>query len=114
MEEIWRTLAERFGEVKFCQMRADLCIEGYPDRNTPTVLVYRDGEIRRQILTLKELRGLETGVEDLEKVLLEIGAIKYGDSRLKKQENGEGTGERRGGIRQGGRRNEEEEDSDWD
>jgi hypothetical protein len=58
--EIWRELAQRFGDVKFCQMRADLCIEGYPDRNTPTVLIYKDGDIRRQIVTLGELGGVRT------------------------------------------------------
>jgi len=58
--EIWRDLAQRFGDVKFCQIRGDLCIEGYPDKNTPTVLVYKDGDIRRQIVTLRELQGART------------------------------------------------------
>jgi hypothetical protein len=58
--EVWRELARKFGDVKFCQIRADLCIEGYPDRNTPTVLVYRDGDIKRQIVTLGELNGVKT------------------------------------------------------
>lgn len=60
--EIWRDLARRFGDVKFCQMRAELCIEGYPDRNTPTVLVYKDGDIKRQIVTLRELAGAKTTI----------------------------------------------------
>jgi hypothetical protein len=58
--EIWRELAQRFGDVKFCQIRADLCIEGYPDKNTPTVLVYKDGDIKRQIVTLRESGGVRT------------------------------------------------------
>lgn len=61
--EIWRELATRFGDVKFCQMRADLCIEGYPDKNTPTVLVYKDGDIKRQIVTLRELGGVRTSTK---------------------------------------------------
>lgn len=61
--DIWRTLAQRFGDVKFCQMRAELCIEGYPEKNTPTVLVYRDGDIKRQIITLRELGGTRTTAE---------------------------------------------------
>jgi hypothetical protein len=97
--EIWRELATRFGDVKFCQMRADLCIEGYPDRNTPTVLVYREGDIRRQIVTLRELGGVRTGVQDLERLLVDVGAVRLGDSRLrKKMEEGE---EGKSGIRQG-------------
>jgi hypothetical protein len=60
--EIWRDLARKFGDVKFCQIRADLCIEGYPDRNTPTILVYRNGDIKRQVVTLGELRGSQTKI----------------------------------------------------
>jgi hypothetical protein len=60
MIEIWRDLARKFGDVKFCQMRADLCIDGYPDRNTPTILIYHKGDIARQIVTLGEINGLQT------------------------------------------------------
>ena len=62
MIEIWRELAQKFGDVKFCQMRADLCIEGYPDRNTPTILVYKDQDIKKQIVTLRELSGVRTTI----------------------------------------------------
>ena len=60
MIDMWRELARQFGDIKFCQMRADLCIEGYPDRLAPTILFYKDGDIKRQIVTLKELKGLQT------------------------------------------------------
>lgn len=60
MIDVWREMAQRFGNIKFCQMRADLCIEGYPDKNTPTVLIYKDGDIKRQLVTLRELRGTQT------------------------------------------------------
>ena len=86
MEELWRQLAQKFGEVKFCQMQGNLCIEGYPDRNTPTILVYKDKDIQRQIVTLKELKGANTSLEDLEGVLLDCGAVKYGDWRLRSKE----------------------------
>lgn len=61
--EFWRELATRFGDVKFCQMRAELCIEGYPDKNTPTVLVYKDGDIKKQIVTLREMGGVRCTVK---------------------------------------------------
>lgn len=57
LTEIWREMASTFGDVKFCEMRADLCIEGYPERNTPTILIYREGDIKRQIVTLRDLGG---------------------------------------------------------
>lgn len=63
LSEIWRQLAAKYGDIKFCEMRADLCIEGYPERNTPTILAYKDGDIKRQIVTLKELRGVRTTIE---------------------------------------------------
>jgi hypothetical protein len=78
--------------------------------------VYKDTDIRKQIVTLKELKGSNTTQEDVEKVLLEVGAIKHGDMRLKRKDDG--LGERaNGGIRQGkiGREKEDEDDdSDWD
>lgn len=57
---IWTELAVKFGDIKFCQIRADLCIEGYPDRNTPTILIYKDGDIKRQIVTLAQINGVRT------------------------------------------------------
>jgi hypothetical protein len=115
MMQLWRELAKKYGEVKFCQIQADLCIEGYPDRNTPTVLVYKDTDIKKQIVTLKELNGAGTKLEDVEKVLLDVGAIKHSDMRLKKKEE-EGEERRNGGLRQGkiGRGKDDDEDSDWD
>ena len=62
LTEMWRELAKKFGEIKFCEMRADMCIEGYPERNTPTILVYRDGDIKKQVVTLRELGGEQTTI----------------------------------------------------
>ncbi|EER44173.1 phosducin family protein [Histoplasma capsulatum H143] len=83
LTELWRQLAMKYGDIKFCEIRADMCIEGYPDRNTPTILAYKDGDIKRQLVTLKELRGPKTTLEDLEKLLVSLGAINENDSRLR-------------------------------
>ena len=61
--DIWRELACKFGDVKFCQIRGDLCIDGYPDRNTPTIIIYKDGDIKKQIVTLRELQGPQTKIQ---------------------------------------------------
>lgn len=63
LNELWRQLASKYGEIKFCEMRADMCIAGYPERNTPTILIYKDGDIKRQIVTLRELNGEKTRAE---------------------------------------------------
>ncbi|EAS36459.1 phosducin family protein [Coccidioides immitis RS] len=85
LTEIWRQLAEKYGDIKFCEMRASMCIAGYPEKNTPTILIYRDGDIKKQIVTLRELNGLKTRVQDIERVLVSLGAIQENDSRLKKK-----------------------------
>ncbi|KAI4175153.1 MAG: hypothetical protein LQ343_001914 [Gyalolechia ehrenbergii] len=86
LTELWRELARKFGDVKFCEIRGDMCIEGYPNKNTPTILVYHDGDIKRQLVTLRELAGPKTGIKgnssDLEQLLVEVGALKANDSRL--------------------------------
>lgn len=130
--EVWRELARKFGDVKFCQMQANLCIEGYPDRNTPTILIYKDGEIRKQIVTLRELRGVNTGITgmclalvwpansltavvDIEKILLDLGAIKHNDSRLKRRDLDADQSERQSSIKQGNRpKATDDDDSDWE
>jgi len=115
LANIWRTLAGRFGDLKFCQMRADLCIEGYPEKNTPTVLIYKGGDIKRQIVTLRELRGIETTVNDLEETLVNIGAVKRGDPRLQRQEKETPPDRENGKIRRGIKSViDDEDDSDWE
>ncbi|KAF7196800.1 Phosducin-like protein 2 [Pseudocercospora fuligena] len=113
MIELWRELARKFGDIKFCQMQANLCIEAYPDRNTPTVLAYKDGEIKRQLVTLKELNGVKTSIADMEKILLGLGALRHNDSRLKKKDEEAEDAPRRG-IYQSAKKKEDDDDSDWD
>ena len=63
LSEVWREMALKFGDIKFCEIRADMCIEGYPERNTPTILVYRNGDIKKQVVTLQELNGEQTTIK---------------------------------------------------
>lgn len=113
LTDLWRQLASKFGDIKFCQMQADLCIEGYPDKNTPTILVYKDGDIKRQIVTLKELAGDMTSFGDLEDLLRGVGAVKPNDSRLRKREVDD---EPERGITSGSGPGlgKDDSDSDWD
>jgi hypothetical protein len=108
LTELWRQLATKFGDIKFCEIRADMCIEGYPEKNTPTILVYKDTEIRRQLVTLRELNGPRTKLPDLEKLLIEIGALKESDVRLKKRDDEDDD------YRKNDDLNVEDYDDDWD
>jgi hypothetical protein len=110
LSDLWRQLAMKYGDIKFCEIRGDMCIEGYPERNTPTILVYKDGEIRRQLVTLRELNGPKTKLEDLERMLVDLGALKESDVRLKKRSYSFDE-ERQSNIRNA---NVEDYDDDWD
>lgn len=108
LTELWRQLAVKFGEIKFGEMRADLCIEGYPERNTPTILVYKDGDIKRQLVTLAQLNGVRTSLNDIERLLINVGAISEDDVRLKRKNSEED-------LQAGGRRHiNDDDDDDWD
>lgn len=116
--EIWRELAQKYGDVKFCQIRAQMCIEGYPEKNCPTVLVYKDGDIRRQLVTLGELGGVRTQTKDMERVLVQVGAVKEGDSRLRRRDDDDdednNVNDHRG-LQNGSRKSTvEDDDDDWD
>jgi Phosducin len=114
LTELWRELARKYADIKFCEIRGDLCIEGYPERNCPTVLVYKDGDIRRQVVTLRELQGVRTSLRDLEMFLVDVGVIEEKDIRLREENEEEGreTNGRRG--LQGKKAAMEEDDDDWD
>ncbi|KAI5297699.1 hypothetical protein KEM56_004604, partial [Ascosphaera pollenicola] len=106
LDDLWRQLAVKYGDVKFCQIRADLCIEGYPEKNCPTILVYKDGDIKKQLITLRDFRGVKTRVEDLEQLLVDIGAVDKNDMRIKKRDDEE--------ERYDHNDNDDDDDDDWD
>lgn len=52
-------LAARHPSTKFVSIVGNQCIPNYPDQNLPTLLVYRNGELRRQIIGLRKEIGLD-------------------------------------------------------
>ncbi|KAF7926781.1 uncharacterized protein EAE97_010290 [Botrytis byssoidea] len=118
LTELWRRAAVEFGEVKFCEMRGDMAIEGYPDRNCPTILVYNKGDIVKQVVTLMTMGGVRVGMAEIDKLLIEIGAIKDNDMRVTKRrrdaEDEEEERREKGGIRGSKLPNvESDDDEDW-
>lgn len=107
LSELWREAARKFGDIKFCEIRGDLCIEGYPDRNTPTILIYKDGDIKQQIVTLAQLNGVRTKLKDIEGVLLRVGAIHENDARLKQKEDDDEDDKNN-------QQDDDDDDDDWD
>jgi len=119
LTELWRRAAAEFGEVKFCEMRGDMAIEGYPDRNCPTILVYNKGDIVKQVVTLMSMGGVRVGMPEIDKLLIEVGAIKDNDMRVTKRrheaEDQEEERREKGGIRGSTKQAkvDEDDDDDW-
>ncbi|KAL2147093.1 hypothetical protein VTI28DRAFT_975 [Corynascus sepedonium] len=122
LSDLWRQAAREYGEVKFCEMRADKAIEGYPERNCPTILVYDKGDIVKQIVTLATVGGVRMSMLDLDKILVEVGAVKDSDMRvIKRRRAAEDAEEEKaaGGSRgikssRGATKPDDDDDDDWD
>lgn len=117
LSELWREAAKEFGEVKFCEIRGDQAIEGYPDKNCPTILVYKDGNIVKQYVTLAMLDSLKTSMKNIDNLLIEVGAVKPNDMRIMKRRREaeeEEEAPKRSGLRGSTRQpNYQSDDDDW-
>jgi hypothetical protein len=122
LSELWRQAAKEYGDIKFCEIRADKAIENYPDRNCPTILVYKNGDIIKQIVTLVTIGGVRTSMVHIDNLLVEVGAIDAKDMRvIKRRRDAEEAKEskvaRKGGIESGNIRHttmDDDDDDDWD
>lgn len=117
LTELFRQAAREFGEIKFCEMRGDQAIEGYPDKNCPTILIYKDGDIVKQIVGLGSLGGVRMSMKDLDGLLLEVAAVKENDMRIQKRRSyGEGGEDvpKQVGIRGKAPQANADDDDDWD
>lgn len=86
-----RPLLNRLAAVhpgtKFLSIPGGMCIPNYPDKNIPTLLIYRNGEITGNVVAGQGLRGMQTTVKgaskadglglmvDLEMLLLRYRAL---------------------------------------
>lgn len=121
LSELWKQAASEYGDVKFCEMRASQAIENYPERNCPTILVYRNGDIVKQVVTLALVGGVRMSMLDLDKILVEVGALKDNDMRvLKRRREAEDAEEERLASGSKGIKdskpaaNDSDDDDDWD
>ncbi|KAK3078330.1 hypothetical protein LTS18_007784 [Coniosporium uncinatum] len=89
-----------------------MCIEGYPDKNTPTVLVYKDGDIQRQIVTLSQMKGPKTSIEDVEQLLVSVGAVRQNDLRVQRRPDEDD--QPASSIKSSNKNINDEDDEDWD
>jgi hypothetical protein len=120
LTELWRQAAQEYGDIKFCEIRASQAIENYPDRNCPTILVYKNGDIVKQIVTLATIGGARINMQRIDDILVEIGAVADTDMRVVKRRRAaeDAEEERLAGktIKTGtaGRSRADSDDDDWD
>lgn len=120
LSELWRQAAQEYGDIKFCEIRASQAIENYPERNCPTVLVYKNGDIVKQLVTLATIGGVRTNMQKIDDLLVEVGAVPDSDIRVAKRRRAaeDAEEERLAGktIKTGtaGRSKGDDSDSDWD
>ncbi|KAM3935528.1 phosducin-like protein 3 [Leptodactylus fuscus] len=69
-------LARKFKDVKFVKSISTTCIPNYPDKNLPTIFVYKGGDIRAQFIGPLVFGGMNLTQDELEWKLSESGAIK--------------------------------------
>lgn len=69
-------LATRYREVKFIKSIATTCIPNFPEKNLPSIFIYYEGNIQKQIIGPEELRGEKLTSEEFEYMLGKYGAIK--------------------------------------
>ena len=68
-------LAAKFGDVKFLKIVSTECIPGYPDRNLPTLLVYKDDDMLAQWVGTKMFGGAQYSADDVEWELAQLGVL---------------------------------------
>lgn len=119
LSDLWRQAAREYGDIKFCEMRAEQAIENYPEKNCPTILIYKNGDIVKQIVTLALIGGVRMSMLSLDKILVEVGAVPDNDMRvLKRRRDAEDAEEERlsgnKGIKTSTLANKDSDDDDWD
>ncbi|WFD42088.1 Proteolipid protein 2 [Malassezia psittaci] len=113
-------LAAKYPNTKFVSIIGDQCIPDYPDKNLPTLLIYRAGELRRQIVGLRPeigLDGMNTKMADIELLLAATGAIALQQPKESRTDTGRDGGKdnEQSSIRESGtNQHDDDDDLDWD
>lgn len=68
-------LATKYPQTKFLRSIATTCIPNFPEKHVPSIFVYYEGEIRKQIIGPIELRGDKLTREEFEYIIGQTGAI---------------------------------------
>lgn len=95
LQEVLERLAPKHKAVKFLRIKADQCIEGFPDRNVPTLLLYHEGENQRQLMGPGVYGGKRNGAgiteDTVEWVLADEGVLSTDLTEDPRPEQGSGS-----------------------
>ncbi|XP_050465444.1 viral IAP-associated factor homolog [Cataglyphis hispanica] len=69
------SLARKFPTTKFLKSISTTCIPNWPDSNLPTIFIYHNGNMMKQIIGPLEFRGMKLTEEELEWMLGQEKAI---------------------------------------
>jgi len=69
-------LASKFPYVKFLKSKASLCLANFPEANLPSIFVYINGNLKKQLVCNESFVGMNITCDGLEWILSETGAIK--------------------------------------
>ncbi|KAK0181860.1 hypothetical protein PV327_000047 [Microctonus hyperodae] len=69
------SLARKFPTTKFLKSFSTTCIPNWPDKNLPTLFIYHNGNMVKQIIGPIELRGMKLTEPELEWMLGQTEAI---------------------------------------
>lgn len=62
-------LCVRYPATKFIKAISTTCIPNYPDKNVPSIFIYYEGKIKKQIIGSLELRGDKLTADEFEYLL---------------------------------------------
>ncbi|XP_069684658.1 viral IAP-associated factor homolog [Periplaneta americana] len=68
-------LAVKFPATKFLKSISTTCIPNFPDSNLPSIFIYFEGDLKKQLVGPLEFRGMNITVDELEWILGQAGAV---------------------------------------
>lgn len=71
-----RQLAAKFPQVKFLNSISTTCIPNYPDKNLPTIFIYKEGDLKESWIGPGNFGGMNLKLDVLEWKFHEVGVIK--------------------------------------
>ncbi|KAL3133995.1 hypothetical protein ABBQ32_008434 [Trebouxia sp. C0010 RCD-2024] len=75
LEECLTELAKKYPQSKFVKIISTECIPNYPDKNVPTVLIYKDTQCLQHLIGLAPFGGPRTTPEQVALALNRFGPI---------------------------------------